>query len=134
MYGSNLHQLQTFLMLIRVHMKLDFTPPEKSMFHFLYFCTLLFVFQQICICKLVNLWKLIPSTGHNVRETFSVWEKPCHRTNEDLCKITHAVEHFWEQPNKDGFRGSGLEKWNFETTWVKKSCRNRPIHRFSQFS
>ena len=86
MYGSNLHQLQTFLMLIRVHMKLDFTPPEKSMFHFLYFCTLLFVFQQICICKLVNLWKLIPSTGHNVRETFSVWEKPCHCTNEICAK------------------------------------------------
>ena len=110
MYGSNMHQLQKFLMLIGVHMKLDFTPPEKSMFHFLYFCTLLFVFQQICICKLVNLCKLIPSTGHNVHETFSVWEKPCHRTNEDLCKITHAVEHFWEQPNKDGFLRSGLEK------------------------
>ena len=57
-------------------MELDFTPPEKSMLHFLYFSAHLFVFQQICICKLVNLCKLVPSTGHNVRQPLRFGKNP----------------------------------------------------------
>ena len=91
MYRSHMHQLQKFLVLVCVHMELDFTPPEKSTLHFLYLSVHLFVFQQICVCKLVNLCKLVPSTGHNVRGTFAVWEKPCHPTNENLCRTRRQL-------------------------------------------
>lgn len=87
MYRSHMHQLQKFLVLICVHMELDFTPPEKSTLHFLYLSVHLFVFQQICVCKLVNLCKLVPSTGHNVRQPLRFGKNPV------IPRMRICVEH-----------------------------------------
>ena len=82
-----MHQLQKFLVLICVHMELDFTPPEKSTLHFLYLSVHLFVFQQIRVCKLVNLCKLVPSTGHNVRQPLRFGKNPV------IPRMRICVEH-----------------------------------------
>ena len=101
MYGSHVHQLQKFLVLICVlmHIKLDFSPLEKSMLNFLYFSAHFFIFQQICIGKLVNLFTLVP-LDKPCSYAFAVWEKPCHRTNENLCRITHAANISGNNQNK----------------------------------
>ena len=51
------------LICVLMHAKLDFMPLEKSMLHFLYFSANLYIFQQICLGKLVNLFTLVLLEG-----------------------------------------------------------------------